>query len=366
MHAARVHKPGGRFELDRIERPTLGRPTDVLIDVKAAGVVPNLRNVMSNYGEKAYLTVPELPAIYGLDTAGVIAAVGSAVTGLKIGDRVYLNPGRSCGSCHACRSGDAINCVAYTFQGYFGFGPNSRDIYREYPYGGFCEYVTAPADGIVKLPDAVTFEQAARFGYLGTAYNGLIRGGVRAGCTVLINGASGTLGLGAVQLARAMGAAKVLCAARNPDLLERVRRLDERRIRVFSHGAGELAEWVRSQTDGLGVDVVLDAIGPGAPSKATLDCIAALRRGGTLVEVGAMHDPVSLNLHQMMCAQVSLVGSLWFTVAQGEEMAAMAASGQLDLSIYEHQRFTLEQTNEALAVAERRSGGFVNVVVVQP
>ena len=366
MRAARVHTPGGRFELDVIDRPVLRRPTDVLIDVKAAGVVPNLRNVMSNYGDKAYLTVPELPAIYGLDTAGVIAEVGSAVTGLKAGDRVYLNPGRSCGSCHACRSGDAINCTAYTFQGYFGFGPDSREIYRAYPYGGFSEFVTAPADGIVKLPEAVSFEQAARFGYLGTAYNGLIRGGMRAGCTVLINGASGTLGLGAVQLARAMGAAKVLCAARNLDLLERVCQLDERRISVFSHGTGNLGAWARAQTNGLGVDMVLDAIGPGAPSQATLDCIAALRRGGTLVEVGAMHDPVALNLHQMMCAQVSLVGSLWFTVAQGEEMAAMAASGQLDLSVFEHQRFALEQANEALCVAEKRAGGFANVVIVQP
>lgn len=366
MRAARIHASGGNFQIDTVERPTLKRPTDVLIDVKAAGVVPNLRNVMSNYGEKAYLTVPKLPAIYGLDTAGVIAEVGSAVTGLKAGDRVYLNPGRSCGSCHACRSGDAINCAAYTFQGYFGFGPQSRQLFQDYPYGGFCEFATAPADGIVKLPAAVSFEQAARFGYLGTAYNGLRRADVRAGRTVLISGATGTLGLGAVQLARAMGASKVLCVARNRELLERVRALDPARIAVFSHGSGDLAEWARAHTDGLGADAVLDAIGPGASHQVTLDCIAALKRGGTLVEVGAMHDPVPLNLHQMMCAQVSLVGSLWFTVAQGEEMAAMAASGTLDLSVFEHHRFSLEQADAALAVAEQRSGGFSNVVITQP
>ena len=366
MKAARVHTSAGHFELDVIDRPVLARSDDVLIDIKASGVVPNLRNVMGNYGDKAYLTVPELPAIYGLDMAGVIEEVGDAVTGLKPGDRVYLNPGRSCGSCQACRCGEAINCDAYTFQGYFGFGPKSRDIYRAYPYGGFCEFATAPADGIVKLPDAVSFEQAARFGYLGTAYNGLIRGGLRAGGTVLINGASGTLGLGGVQLARAMGASQILCAARNPELLARVRQLDERRISVFSHGTGDLAAWARERTDGAGVDMVLDAIGPGAPSKATLDCIGALRRGGTLVEIGAMHDPVQINLHEMMCAQVSIAGSLWFSVAQGEAMAAMAAAGLLDLSIFEQHRFTLEQANEALAVAERRAGGFINVVIVQP
>uniref|UniRef100_Q47GD4 Zinc-containing alcohol dehydrogenase superfamily n=1 Tax=Dechloromonas aromatica (strain RCB) TaxID=159087 RepID=Q47GD4_DECAR len=365
MQAARVHGAGGQFEMDSIERPRIKRPTDVIINVKASGVVPNLRNVMSNYGERAYLTVPELPAIYGLDTAGVIAEIGSGVTGLTVGDRVYLNPGRSCGTCHACRCGEPINCSAYTFQGYFGFGPASRQIYREYPYGGFCEFATGPANGLIKLPDTISFEQAARFGYLGTAYSGLRKADVRAGRTVLISGASGTLGLGAVQIARAMGATRILCVARNADLLERVRLLDPQRIRTFSYGTGDLATWARDETDGIGVDAVLDAIGPGASHQVTLDCIAALRRGGKLVEVGAMSDPMPVNLHQMMCAQVSLIGSLWFSVAEGQELAAMADAGTLDLSIFEHHRFPLERVNQALELAEKRIGGFMNVVITQ-
>jgi alcohol dehydrogenase len=344
MKAMRIHEPGGRFQPDMLPHPTLLRPTDVLVQVKASGVVPNLRNVMSHYGERSYLTVPDLPAIYGLDTAGVVAEVGTAVTGIVPGDRVYINPGRSCGSCHACRTGEPTNCVAYTFQGYFGFGPRSKQIYQQYPYGGFSQYATAPADGLVKLPPPVSFEQAARFGYLGTAYSGLRKAGVAAGKTVLISGASGTLGLGAVQIARA---------------------LDPQRIRTFAHGSGDLGEWVRSETDGVGVDAVLDAIGPGASHQVTLDCMRALRRGGRLVEVGAMSDPLPLNLHEMMCSQISVVGSLWFSVGEGQDLAYMAAAGTLDLSVFEHHRYSLEQANEALADAEQRKGGFVNVVIVQ-
>jgi alcohol dehydrogenase len=365
MRAMRVHEPGGRFRLDTIPRPALLRPTDVLVDVKASGVVPNLRNVMSHYGERSYLTVPDLPAIYGLDTAGVVAEVGSAVTGIVPGDRVYINPGRSCGSCHACRSGESTNCVAYTFQGYFGFGPRSKQIYEQYPYGGFSEFATAPADGLVKLPPAVSFEQAARFGYLGTAYSGLRKAGIGSGKTLLISGASGTLGLGAVQIARAMGAVKILCVARNPELLERVRQLDPQRIRTFAHGSGDLGEWARKETDGVGVDAVLDAIGPGASHQVTLDCMKALRRGGRLVEVGAMSDPLPINLHEMMCSQLSVIGSLWFSVAEGQDLAYMAAAGTLDLNVFEHHSYSLEQANEALADAEQRKGGFVNVVIVQ-
>ncbi|WP_242540108.1 alcohol dehydrogenase catalytic domain-containing protein [Trinickia mobilis] len=365
MRVMRVHEPGGRFQIDTIARPELLRPTDVLVDVKAAGVVPNLRNVMSNYGERAYLTVPDLPAIYGLDAAGVVAEVGSAVSGIAPGDRVYINPGRSCGSCHACRTGEPINCVAFTFQGYFGFGPQSKQIYRQYPYGGFSEFATAPADGLVKLPDQVSFEQAARFGYLGTAYSGLRKAGVGAGRSVLISGATGTLGLGAVQIARAMGATRILCVARNEALLARVRALDPQRIRTFSYGTGSLADWAHAETGGLGVDAVIDAIGPGASHQVTLDGIKALKRGGRLVEIGAMSDPLPLNLHELMCAQVSVLGSLWFSVAEGQDLVEMAAAGTLDLSVFEHHRYRLEQANEALAEAEKRAGGFVNVVVVQ-
>lgn len=365
MRAMRVHDASGRFVLDTIPRPTLLRPTDVLVQVKASGVVPNLRNVMSHYGDRAYLTVPDLPAIYGLDTAGVVAEVGSAVTGLTPGDRVYINPGRSCGSCHACRVGEPINCEAYTFQGYFGFGPKSKKIYEQYPYGGFCEYATAPVDGLVKLPEAVSFETAARFGYLGTAYAGLRKGGVRAGSTVLIVGATGTLGLGATQIARAMGATRVLCVARNEALLARLQALDPRRIRTFSYGTGSMAEWAHRETDGMGVDVVIDAIGPGSPHQVTRDAIGTLRRGGKLVEIGSMTDPLPINMHEMMCSAISLIGSVWFTVGEGQDLANMITAGTLDLEMFEHHRYPLDQANEALSDAEKRAGGFVNVVVCQ-
>ncbi|MFM0515919.1 MULTISPECIES: alcohol dehydrogenase catalytic domain-containing protein [Caballeronia] len=365
MHAMRLHESGGSFRLDEIARPRVERATDVVVQVKASGIVPNLRNVMRSYGERAYLTVPDLPAIYGLDTAGVVAEIGSDVTGFAVGDRVYINPGRSCGTCHACRIGDRISCQAFTFQGYFGFGPRSKEIYRRYPYGGLCQYATAPADGLVKLPEQVSFEQAARFGYLGTAYSGLRKAGVAAGRTLLVCGGTGTLGLCAVQIARAMGATKILCVARNEANLARVRALDPTRVRTFSYGSGTLKDWVLAETEGSGVDAVVDAIGPGASHQITLDCISSLRRGGSLVEIGAMSDPMPVNMHELMCARVSLIGSLWFSVAEGQDLAAMVAAGTLDLSVFEHHTYALEQANEALADAERRVGGFVNVVISQ-
>ena len=364
MRAARLHVPGGDFQIDEIPRP-VPEAMDVLVQIKASGVVPNLRNVMNNYGDRAYLTVPELPAIYGLDAAGVVVATGSEVTGVTVGERVYINPGRSCGSCDDCRRGDAINCSAYTFQGYFGFGPGSREIYKRYPYGGFCEFATAPASGLVKLPEAVSFESASRFGYLGTAYSALRKAGIRAGSSVLINGATGTLGVGAVLLARAMGATRILCVARKRPLLERLLAIDPNRIRICPEDSTGLHAWSQHETAGIGVDAVVDTLGPGADPQAMLDAIETLRRGGKLVNVGGMSMPIAVNMHHLMCVQKSLVGSLWFTVGEGQEMADLAASGLLDLSAFEHRAFDLAHLNDALRLAEQRAGGFLNVVIKQ-
>lgn len=363
MQAARLHEVGPRFTIDQIDIPQCG-PNDVLVQVKACNVVPNLRNVIEHYPTWfPYLPLPKLPAIYGLDAAGVVHTVGSQVHSLKPGDRVYVNPGRSCGSCHSCLRGQHLNCTAFTFQGYFGFGAGSQRVFEDYPYGGFCEYMTSPANGLVKLPESISFEQGCRFGYLGTAYSALRKAGVCAGQSVLISGATGTLGLGAVMLALAMGATKIFGIARNRQLLERVRQIDPTRIQVLSIGDQPVEEWVQANTDGLGADVFIDAIGPGAPHEISISGIKSLRRGGRMVDIGGMAEDLPVPMFQLMCYQISVIGSLWFSVAEGQDIAAMAAAGTLDLSLFEQEVFPLSQVNDALDALEDRKGGFTNVVV---
>lgn len=365
MQAARLHQEGGAFTVDTVALPE-PRPTDVLVQIKACGVVPNLRNVVNHYSQWfPFLPLPKLPAIYGLDAAGVVAAVGSSVTAIKPGDRVYVNPGLSCGSCPACRRNDNINCPAYTFQGYFGFGPGSQQIYDKYPYGGFAEYLIAPVANLVKLPESIAFEQAARFGYLGTAYSALRKAQFSPGQTVLINGMTGTLGVGALLLALAMGAGRIFGTGRNEELLRKAKALAPDRIHTIVMKEGlAVHEAVREATEGYGVDVLIETLGPGAPVAATLDAFKALRRGGKAIACGGMSEPLPLDPFPLMCQQLSYTGSLWFSTAEGEDMAAMAHAGTLDLSVFEHQRFGLSQINEALTAVEGRSGGFTNVVVM--
>ena len=95
-----------------------------------------------------------------------------------------------------------------------------------------------------------------------------------------------------------------------------------------------------------------------------LDSFNALRRGGKAINVGGVADPIPLEPFPLMCLQKSYIGSLWFTTAEGQDMADMAAAGTLNLKVFEHERFTLDQVNEALDAVDNRTGGFSNVVVM--
>lgn len=362
MKAARMHEVGGQMIVEDVAVPQL-RPHDVIVRVRSCGIVPNLANILKNwttwFPERP---LPPLPAAFGLDPAGDIVAVGSQVHDWAVGDRVYVNPGRFCGGCRACRAGQFTNCSYYTFNGYFGFSQKSLKIFNDYPLGGLCEYMNAPQYALVKLPDSVSYDQGARFGYLGTAYSALRKVDVTVGKTVLINGISGTLGLGAALYALALGATRIYGTARNRALLERVKAIAPHRIDVMSLDDHAVDEWVLQRTE-EGVDVFVDCLGPGAPHETFLAGMRSLKRGGAAVNIGAIAGGVPMDLHTMMDLRQSLDGSLWFTAAEGQDMADMTAAGLVDLSVFEHVAFPLSQVNEAISGIENRNGGFGNYVI---
>ncbi len=364
MLTARLHRPGGDMVIEEVERP-VPRATDVLIRVGACGIVPNLRNVLLNWPNWCpHLPLPALPASFGLDVAGEVAETGSLVQHFRTGDRVYVTPGLFCGSCSACRADDTINCSNFAFRGYFGFGPESQRLFDAYPHGGMSEYITAPQHNLVRLADGTSFEQAARFGYLGTAFAALEKAGAGPGKTILIAGITGTLGVGAALLAIGMGVTRILGVARNQDLLERVRRLAPGRIRVLRTDDGAaIKDWAIAQSDGTGPDAMIDCLGPGSRPDMFLQPLYSLRRGGRAVSIGGIQEELKLSIKWLMDRQVSLLGSNWFSVRQGQVLADMAGTGVLDLSVFEHESYPLSAVNEAIGNLPRRHGGFSNFVI---
>ena len=117
MKAARLHQVGAPMEIEQLPIPQPAA-NDVQVRVRACGIVPNLGNILANWTTWfPELPLPPLPAVFGLDPAGEVTAVGSHVHAWKPGDRVYVNPSLYCGGCRACRNGDLINCTHYAFSG---------------------------------------------------------------------------------------------------------------------------------------------------------------------------------------------------------------------------------------------------------
>ena len=359
MRAARLHRPGEPLAIDRVAMPEPG-PHDVLIAVKACGVIPNMNAI---FGGTLWNRLPPLPASVGLDAAGVVTQVGSAVSGIAAGARVYVNPWLHCRTCAYCRAGAPLLCSAAAFQGYFGFTDQSAPLLRAYPHGGFAEFMTAEAERLVMLPDAVSFDAAARFGYLGTAFAALRRGGVGAGSWIAINGVTGTLGAGATLLALGMGATRILGIGRNRDVLAQLKALAPARIDTLALGDAPVAEWLLARTDRIGVDVLIDCSGRAASAATTTAALGALKRGGVAVNIGALTETLEIEPIGYMVKSLQFRGSNWFTTGEGQLMAEMAGVGVLDLLALTTRAYPLDRVNDALAAVKARPGGLVNIVV---
>jgi alcohol dehydrogenase len=359
MRAARLHTPGTALRIDMLDRPVL-HPSDVLIQVKACGVIPNMNAIFTG---KLWNRLPPLPAIVGLDAAGVVAEIGADVDDVAVGDRVYVNPWLSCGSCHYCRTQSGLLCNAAAFQGYFGFFPRSEKLLRRFPYGGFSEFMTASPGRLVHLPPAVSFDLAARFGYLGTSFSGLRFGGVGAGSWVAINGVTGTLGVGATMIALAIGATRILGIGRNREILAQVKALAPARIDTLALGDAPIDQWIRSRTEGLGVDVLLDCSGRGSNVAHTAELLGALKRGGVGITIGALTDPLPVDAMRVMTSRLQFRGSNWFSTGEAQQMAEMVGVGALDFSKITTEAYPLAGVNDAREALKARPGGFVNIVV---
>jgi D-arabinose 1-dehydrogenase-like Zn-dependent alcohol dehydrogenase len=337
----------------------------VLIRVRACGIVPNMANVISNWPTWfPHQPLPALPAVFGLDATGVVEEVGEAVIGVRPGDRVYVSPLRSCGACYPCRAGNQSRCRYFTLNGYFSTSRDGQRIFSLYPYGGFAEYMTAPQSSLVKIPDRMSFEQAGRLGYIGTSYGALRLADAGPGTVALIDGVTGTLGVAATQLCLAMGVSKILGTGRNEELLARVQDLAPDRIEVLRLGEKSSGEWAKTLTDGEGADFVISALGARAPVETMLDSMQGVRRGGKIVNIGGVAGAVPVDMKWLMDEQVQIIGSNWFTTAQGQELANMVETGALDLSYLEHERFSLDDVNHAISGLEDRRGGFSNYIVI--
>ncbi|MBF6569883.1 MAG: zinc-binding dehydrogenase [Candidatus Binataceae bacterium] len=376
MKAAR-HHGSLPLQVEDISDPAL-RPGSVVVRVLRALIPSSVGDVLSSrYSTpddpaQNLLILPPMPHTAGVDCIGVVEAVAADVSGLSIGDQVYCDPFLC--SNHPAAPWDA--CLI----GYMGFSPASRRLLQQWPDGPYAQKAVYPAQCVTPVGDARQIDPAilARLGYLGTCYGALIRSGIRPGQTLIINGATGILGVGAVMIALGMGIAKIVATGRKRDVLERLRNLNPKRVIPVAL-EGTLGDADRVADAAGGADVVLDCmVGLAKDAGPTMAAIRALRRpGGVAVLVGGVMTDLPLPYTDLAWAGVTVgvgssrsagtlsdpTGSLWFPRAHAADLLLMIGSGALDLDALSPEVYTLDKINDALEYSSSRRGGFNHVVV---
>jgi len=326
MKAAVIHEHGGPGTI-RIDpnfpdpRPGAG---DVVVRVRATSI--NYHDIFTRRGMPG-IKVP-MPCIMGMDFAGDIVQLGAGVSGWHIGDRVVIDPVDR---------------------------ENHGGLIGEMWHGGLAELCSVPAHHLVRVPDAVSYRDAAALPVAyGTARRMMLTiGGTKGGDKVLILGASGGVGTSCVLLAKMVGAEVTVCAS-TAEKLERLRRLGADRL--INYTTNDFVKEVyrlygkphrRKYTEG--VDIVVNFTG----GDTWVPSLKVLHRNGKVLTCGATagFDPKE-DLRYIWSYELQVLGSNGWLREDVHELLQYAASGQLK-PLIEHE-LPLEQVNEAFRLMEDR------------
>ncbi len=343
MRAIQFHEFGDRNVLrcETVPDPEVG-PRTVLVRVRACAM-----NHLDIDVRQGLSRLPiQLPHILGREIAGEIAALGAAVDGYRVGDRVMVASRQNCGQCLYCRTGRDNLCAQTLRPG------------LESP-GGYAEYVVAPVTALIPIPPNVSFAQAAATQIaFGTAWHMLIaRGELRPGETVLINAVGSGIGSAAVQVARMAGANIIACAG-SDEKLERARTYGA--VGLVNYRREDLATRVLELTGGRGVDLVFEHVG-GEVFENSLKCLNP--NGRMLVCGGHAREVVALDIIPFFRSEVKIVGSKAYTQQEVFDVMDLVAKGKLEPVIY--QTLPLEEAALAHQIMEE-SRHFGKIILESP
>jgi len=265
--------PGAEFRTD-VPIPQI-TDSQVLIKIRAVAICGTDLHLY-NWGEYAANRMKDLPMVFGHETAGEIVEIGKDVTGFQLGDRVCVETHIPCNHCAQCLAGNRHIC-------------ENMKLFGVTEPGAFAEYAAVPRDCIVRLDDALSFEQGAMLEAMGVGVHGVERADVR-GKTVLVSGC-GPIGLMVIGACRAHGARQVIACDLVPEKLERARTMGA--DAVLNSAKEDIPARVRELTGGSGADAAIDITGNGRAITASL---RALRKAGILVSVGLPEGEVPINL----------------------------------------------------------------------
>ncbi|HSA97724.1 MAG TPA: zinc-binding dehydrogenase, partial [Candidatus Nitrosotenuis sp.] len=290
---------------------------EVVFKVKFAGL--NHDDIWGMRGKPIQIPMPH---ISGTDAAGEVVAVGQDVTGIKIGDRVVSHGNISCRTCRACTSGREYDCKQRKVWG-FQTGPL---------WGGYCEMTHLPEVNVVKIPNNISYEEAAAASMvLTTSWHMLVgRAKIRPGQTVLIMGGGSGMGTFGIQIAKLYGCTVISTAS--SDKLEKCLNLgadyaiDHRKEDWHKEAFSISKELAKTKNEPPGIDVIFEHVGGSHWNKE----LTLLKYGATLVTTGATTGyDVQTDLRHIFFKGTNILGSTQGTRAELEEAMHWMSKGKI-------------------------------------
>ena len=336
------------LSIEEIELDPPGRG-EVLIQIKAAGLCHS--DLVAINGERAKPT----PMVIGHEAAGVVAEVGTDVSGFEVGDHVVPSYVSSCGRCEMCREGRPALCLPASkanmagtmIDGTTRLHKDGTRIFHHSGVAAFAEFAVISQNALVKIDASVPFEQAALFGCavvtgVGSVVN---TANVRPGQSIVIVGLGG-VGLSAMLAAIASGAGRVIAVDINDDKLLLARQLGAHH--AFNAKAGNCVESIRAVTDG-GAHIAIETA--GAPMALDM-AYKVTCRGGTTVAAGMPGPEVSITLSHLSLVgeERTLKGSYMGSCVPSRDIPrylGMFQDGKLPIDRLTSHQIELDELNEA-------------------
>jgi alcohol dehydrogenase len=337
------------LRFDDVETPAPA-PDGVVVRIEAGMVLSYTGKVLS--GSVPY-SLPPMPFVPGTNAIARVVAAGGNVTHVRSGDRVFLSPHLR-GDVPDLEPPQILIGLTATAPTPAAFALQAR--WRDGVFAEIAHWPGACVTPLVGLEDKPASELIG-LAKLIVPFGGLQRSGLRGGDTIIINGAAGYFGSGAVMLAVAMGAGRVVAVGRNAGALESLRAaLGPRVVPAVVSGETDRDLGLIRTAAGGSADVALDLLGSARSTSTTLSSLRALKRGGRLVVMGSAEVPLEISFRELLANDWEIVGQFMYERYAPGQLAALAAAGLLDLGKIKVKTFKLDQFKQAVEAAASMQG----------
>lgn len=313
---------------------------EVLLKVRACGICGS--DVHGYLGLTGRRTPP---MIMGHEFCGEVVTSGEEAKRYQPGDRVVVYPVDYCGQCAMCRQGDVHLCLHKR-----AYGVLDVD-------GAFAEYISVPEKCCFPIEPEISDGAASFMEPLAVAYRGISHYDDYAGKTVLVVGA-GTIGLLALACIKLKKAAKIIVSDLSDSRLSIARQMGA--DVVMNPGREDFMEGIQAETDGMGVDVAIEAVGVEATVKQALD---ALRLSGQAIWIGNNSPQITIHMQQVVTRELKIQGSFLYGREDFKQVAALINEKKITVDPLISKEISLSQVPEYFEKLAHAPGDLIKVIM---